>query len=354
MSDIAQPITGPAHEAPIASRVRAPRLARHTITLDDGHVVGLAVSGRGIPIVVIHGFTAEGFLYAQTLNRLVKRGFKVVAIDMASHGSTQGLPLGGGSLQAYGELLGRAVDELGIRKAIFAGHSMGGRCVAEFASLHTERVVALLLLDAIVGDTWDRMTMAFRVAPWLMPPFGVALVGDSLSTVPMLSDREQAVKFLRLFAPTLVGHALQPWRLIGPALSIVRSAPSRPLLEHLEAEMVPTFVIHGDRDAIVPICTARDVARRSGGTLVTVHGGGHSWLLKDPESLPAIVEDLLADQLGYAIRNAIGAAGAESIEELEEACFEPGAKILELTPELRWTPVDEAHREPRYTWSISD
>ncbi len=298
MSDIVQPITGPAREAPVASRVRAPRLARHTITLDDGHVVGLAVSGRGVPIVVIHGFTAEGFLYAQTLNRLVKRGFKVVAIDMASHGSTQGLPLGGGSMQAYGELLGRAVSELGIRKAVFAGHSMGGRCVAEFAALHTDRVIALLLLDAIIGDTWDRMTLAFKLAPWLMPAFGVALVGDSLSTVPMLSDRDQAMKFIRLVVPTLVGHALQPWRLVGPAASIIRSASSQDLLEHLESELVPTFVIHGDRDAIVPWCTARDAARRSGGQLVTVHRATHSWLLRDPETLPAIVEDLLGDRPG--------------------------------------------------------
>jgi pimeloyl-ACP methyl ester carboxylesterase len=354
LSDGFEPITGPASEAPVPNRVRAPRLARHTIALADGHVVGLAVSGRGVPIVVIHGFTAEGFLYAQTLNRLVMRGFKVIAVDMASHGSTQGLPLGGASLHDYGELLGRAIGELGIRKAIFAGHSMGGRCITEFAVQQPERVIALLLLDAIVGDTWDRMTMLFRVAPWVMPAFGVALVGDSLSTVPMLSDREQATKFLRLVTPTLVGHAVQPWRLIGPALSIVRSPASRPLLDQLDENLVPTFVIHGDRDAIVPMCTARDAARRSGGQLVTVHGASHSWLLKDPETLPAIVEDLLGDQLGYAIRNAIGAAGAESVDELEEICYEPGAKVLDLTPEVRWTPVDEAHRRPRYTWTISE
>lgn len=354
MSEVTQPLTGPANEAFEASRVRAPRLARRAITLDDGHVVGLAVSGRGIPIVVIHGFTAEGFLYAQTLNRLVQRGFKVVAIDMASHGSTQGLPLGGGSLEAYAELLGRAIDELGIKKAIFAGHSMGGRCVAEYGVLHPDRVISLLLLDAIVGDTWDRMALGFRFAPWMLAPFGLALVGDSLSTVPMLSDREQATKFLRLLAPTLLGHALQPWRLIGPAASIIRSPRSSAVLDQLKADEVPTFVIHGDRDAIVPVCTARHAARRSGGQLVTVHGGSHSWLLRDPETLPAIVEDLIVGKLGTAIRAAIGAAGAESVEELEEICFEPDAKVLQLTPELKWTNVDEAHRRPHYTWTITD
>ncbi len=224
MTEVIQPITGPALEPPEPFRVRAPRLACHTITLEDGHEVGLAVSGRGVPIVVIHGFTAEGFLYAQTLNRLVKRGFKVIAVDMAHHGSTQGLPLGGGDMQAYADLLARVIDELGIRKAIFAGHSMGGRCVTNYGATHPDRTIALLLLDAIVGDVWDAMTLAFRIAPWLMVPFGVALVGDSVTTVPLFSDREQATKFLRLLAPTLIGHALEPWRLVGPAFSIIRSA----------------------------------------------------------------------------------------------------------------------------------
>jgi len=359
MSELIDPVVGPAIEPSEPSAMRAPRLARHTITLDDGHVVGLAVSGRGVPIVVIHGFTAEGFLYAQTLNRLVQRGFKVVAIDMASHGSTEGLPLAGSDLAAYGRLLGRAVDELGIKRAIFAGHSMGGRCITDYASVNPDRAIALMLLDAIVGDTWDRMVLAFRLAPWLMVPFGGALLVDSMSTVPMLSDREQAAKFLRLLAPTLIGHALQPWRLIGPAFSIIRSSASGPLLEDLADARVPTFVIQGDRDAIVPFCTARDAARRSGGQLVRVHGAGHSWLLKDPETLPAIVEDLLQDRLGVAIRGALSAAGlsaagAEGLAELEEACYEPDAKILALTPALDWTPSGETQPEPRYDWTVSE
>src|SRR5438067_1830428 len=88
-----------------AQRVAAPRLARHTITLADGHRVGLAVSGKGVPLVVVHGYSAEGFLYAQTLSRLVGMGFKVVAVDTAGHGSTRGLPQNGARLSSYTELL---------------------------------------------------------------------------------------------------------------------------------------------------------------------------------------------------------------------------------------------------------
>jgi pimeloyl-ACP methyl ester carboxylesterase len=354
VADLHEPVVGPANETAEALRVAAPRLARHTFTLADGHPVGLAVSGRGVPLVVIHGFSAEGFLYAQTLNRLVLRGFKVIAIDMAGHGSTQGLPMSGGDMSAYADLLGRTLEELGIRKAILAGHSMGGRVITDYAVEHGERALALLLLDAIVGDTWDHMVTAFRFAPWLMPPFGLALLADSASTVPVIKDTRQAAKFLRLLTPTIVGHVLEPWRLIGPAISILRSSPSRPLLEQLARDDIPTVVIQGDRDIIVPPCTARDAAKRAKCQLVTVHGAAHSWLLRDPETLPAIVEDLLASQLGAAIREELGAAGAEDVDELEATFYEPGAPILDLTPELVFTKIDEAHRSPQYTWSITD
>src|SRR5690606_24254298 len=113
--------------------------------LDDDHAVGVAVCGQGLPVVLVHGFTAEGILYAQTLSRLVHMGFKVVAIDVAGHGSTHGLPADGHSLDAYTQLLRRVLDELGVRRAVFVGHSMGGRLVTELVAENPERAVAVVL-----------------------------------------------------------------------------------------------------------------------------------------------------------------------------------------------------------------
>ena len=67
---------------------------------------------------------------------------------------------------------------------------------------------------------------------------------------------------------------------------------------------IPVVVIHGDRDMPVPYSTAVDAARRSAGTLVTVKGGTHSWVLKDPETLPAIVAALLDGPLAWCGRHA--------------------------------------------------
>ncbi|MEO9223406.1 MAG: alpha/beta hydrolase, partial [Acidimicrobiales bacterium] len=220
------PIRGPAPEGEVTSHGQRPRLVRTSLILDDGTRVGVSIAGRGLPLVVVHGYSAEGFLYAQTLSRLVDLGFQVVAIDTAGHGGTQGFPAMGAPFSAYVELLGRAIDALGIRHAVLAGHSMGGRMVAELASLRPERTVGVVLLDAIVGDTWDRMTQGFRVAPFAFLPYAGLLIWDSVSPLHFLRDPAQAVKFARLGTPVLAGHFRHPGRLAGPAMSLVRSGKS--------------------------------------------------------------------------------------------------------------------------------
>jgi pimeloyl-ACP methyl ester carboxylesterase len=358
-----EPVIGPGPEH--ARRARLPRLARHSITLADGHRVAVAVCGRGVPLVVVHGFTAEGILYAQTLSRLVSMGFKVVAIDVAGHGGTQGLPTGGANLRSYSHMLGQVLDALGIERAVLAGHSMGGRLVTQLAADEPERAIAVVLIDAIVGDTWDALVNASRLFPPLLGGLAGILVLDTLSTVPLFRDPTQAAKMARLVTPTLIGHVRRPWRLLGPAVSILRSRGSRWMLEKLAQERVPVFVVHGDRDAVVPLATGRAAARRSHGELVVVHRASHSWLLKDPEAAPAITAELLGGSLGAAIVDALAAAGVDTAElrpgthpsdeltdAIEAALYSPGALVLELTPPPRPVDPDALRRPPRYRWSI--
>jgi pimeloyl-ACP methyl ester carboxylesterase len=357
--ELTEPIVGPMTEpvAPERGRVVLPRLARHHITLEDGHEVGVAVCGRGVPLVVVHGFSAEGILYAQTLSRLVDLGFKVIAIDVAGHGGTLGLPTGAGSLSSYTDLLSRVLDQLGIEKAVLAGHSMGGRLVTELAARQPDRAIAVILLDAIVGDPWDNMVNLFRVCPPLLAGIGVTLVVDTLTTIPLFKDPAQARKLGRLVTPTLLGHVRRPWRLVGPAVSILRSRGSRWMLERIAAERIPLFAIHGDRDLAVPIATARSAARRGRGELVVVHGGSHSWLLKDPESLPAIMHRLMQGRLGTAVLKAILEGGVDpndsTPDDVESVFYRPGSLAVRLTPDGSFHDVEELHRRPRYRFSIT-
>jgi pimeloyl-ACP methyl ester carboxylesterase len=232
---------------------------------------------------------------------------------------------------------------------------MGGRLVTELAASQPERAIAVVLLDAIVGDTWDRMVNLFRVFPPLLVGVGTTLVVDTISTVPLFRDPRQALKLGRLVVPTIAGHVRRPWRLLGPAASILRSRGTRWMLDKLRDERIPVFAIHGDRDVAVPIATAKDAARRSRGDLVVVHGASHSWLLKDPESLPAIMHALMRGRLGTAILKARLEHGLDldaTDDDIEAALYDPDALVLELTPRQQLHDTEDLHRPPRYRWRV--
>jgi pimeloyl-ACP methyl ester carboxylesterase len=328
-----------------------PRLARHRLTV-DGHQVGVAIGGHGLPLVLASGLLLTDRLYVQTLSRLAGAGFRVVAVDVAG----SGLSDDGKGLDEYGRLLGRVLDELEVERAVLAGHSLGGRLVTELAARRPERVVALLLVDASVGAPWDMLVRLVGYAPPSVGMLGAMLLADTLGTVPFARDFGQAAKLSRLAVPVVLGHLGAPWRLFGPGLSALYAAASAPLLDRVALTATPVVVVHGDYDLVVPLATARDTARRTAGELVVVHGATHSWLLQDPETLPAIARELLAGDLGAACAQAVLDAGLDPAAPLSavDDAFAPAGTLLRRLgpPELGPRPVP-APRTPHYRWSRS-
>jgi hypothetical protein len=123
---------------------------------------------------------------------------------------------------------------------------------------------------------------------------------------------------------------------------------------------VSTFVLHGDRDYAVPLATARSAAQLANGQLVVIRGASHSWVLKDPETLPGVVYDLLGDGLGAAQRRALLHAGLVPGEatraDVEAAFYDRGALVQRLAPAEktldRHDPAPRPRRS-RYTWKVT-
>jgi len=137
-------------------------------------------------------------------------------------------------------------------------------------------------------------------------------------------------------------------------LSILRTRSSRYALDELARHDVPVFVLHGALDLAVPHRTARDTARRTDGVLVTIERAGHSWLLRDPETLPAIVAELLAAELGESIRRSLRGAGVRAkyptIDDVESVCYSADARVFSLAPADPRKVVVGRHRRPKYRW----
>jgi len=176
---------------------------------------------------------------------------------------------------------------------------------------------------------------------------------------PLTRNPTQAMKLLRLSTPTMAGHLIRPWRLLGPMASILRTRSSRYALDAAADAGTPFYILHGDRDIAVPHRTSEDAARRVGADLITVEKAGHSWLLTDPETLPAIIAELLQGELGDDLRAAFVALGVgedPDLTAIESVCYDPGAAVFDLAlpEEVEYAGASVARSEPAFRWHRDD
>ena len=300
-----------------ATPIPTPVIGQGSVLLRGGERVSLTFAGRGVPVVCVHGFMLAGTHYPGLVRGLATLGFRAVALDVAGHGGSSMLRTNGHDAEEYSQLLGRALDELGIRRAILLGHSAGARLAAQLAVERPDQAIALVLVSAPLGDSWDARIRLFRLAPPALGTFSALLLANAA---------------LRLPPPELLAALSQPWRASGLGFSLLHARPSGPLLEELRATNVPVVFVHGDHDWVVPTAAARDAAHRSGGELVVVPRGTHFWLLDDPEGVQSQLQHLFRGTLRAAYEGALAAAGLDpataSADAIEDAFFEPGAAPL--------------------------
>lgn len=282
-----------------ATRVR---LSHHVMTLDDGHRVGVTVGGRGVPLVFLHGIALSGRAYVRLLSRLAGMGFLVVALDAAGHGVTPNLPRNAADLNHRVDLSLRALDALGVRKAVFVGHSMGGRMTIQLAAVAPERVMAAVLLNAAAGSPFDESIRTPIRSPRRAAQALVNAAYDAPGDPRRLSASERK-RYMWQMAGVLAHNVRTPFGLPGAVRAIIGSGDYTPMLEAMREHSVPTIVVHGELDLVVPFESAVDMAERADGTLYRVPGAYHSWMLANPRQGADMVRQLLAAELGGVLRD---------------------------------------------------
>lgn len=232
----------------------------------------------GPVLVMVHGFAASTHTWEPWIERL-GADYRIVTLDLPGHGLTRapdGFPPG---IDAFADHLGAVVDRLGLAKFTLIGSSMGGHTAWIYALRHPDRLDGLVLVGAAgwPAAADEERPAAFRV---LASPVGRALFGKMDSTPLMRNGLEAA------FAPTpqMVDEAMLT-RYVELARAPGRRAQTmalmqaeRPLAtpEKLAAIGVPTLIMHGDTDRLVPVADGRRFAEAiPGSTLIVYEGAGH-------------------------------------------------------------------------------
>jgi len=128
----------------------------------DGSQIRIIDSGRGTPVVFIHGIGGSMYGWRYQLAPLVAAGYRVVAFDNRGFGFSD-KPAHGYHNADYVRLVTSLLDSLGISSAVLVGHSMGGAIAVEFALAHPDRVRGLVLIDAAgFGVSWPGVLKIVR------------------------------------------------------------------------------------------------------------------------------------------------------------------------------------------------
>jgi non-heme chloroperoxidase len=265
-------------------------------TTKDGTRIFYNDWGQGQPVVFSHGWPLSADAFEDQMFFLANRGYRCIAHDRRGHGRSS-QPWTGNDMDSYADDLAALVAHLDLKDAVHVGHSTGGGEVARYIGRHgTSRVAKAVLIGAVPPVM---LKSASNPAGTPMEAFDGIRAG-------VLADRSQFWKDLsmpfygynRAGAKISEGVRESFWlqgMMAGMPASYfcVKAFSETDMTEDLKKFDVPTLILHGDDDQIVPIAAAALLSAKlvKGAQLKVYPGAPHGMCttLKDQVSA-----DLLA------------------------------------------------------------
>ena len=267
-----------------------------TITTPDGTAIFYKDWGTGRPVVFSHGWPLNADAWDDQLLFLAGEGYRTIAHDRRSHGRSS-QTWEGNDLDTYADDLAALLDTLDLHQAVLVGHSTGGGEVARYVGRHgTSRVARAVLVGAVTP-------LMLKTAS---NPHGTPIeVFDAIRS-GVAGDRSQyyqdlSIPFFGANRPgSRVSQGLRDafwlWSMqvgLKGAYDCVKAFSETDLTADLKRFDVPTLIIHGDDDQIVPIVTSALLSAKlvRNATLKIYPGAGHGLPLTHKDQFNA---DLLA------------------------------------------------------------
>jgi non-heme chloroperoxidase len=272
-------------------------MSSSTITTKDGTEIYYKDWGKGPVVMFSHGWPLSSDAWDGQMLFLVHNGFRVVAHDRRGHGRSSQVS-SGNDMDGYADDLAAVIEALDLKDAILVGHSTGGGEVARYIGRHGTKRVAKVVLIAAVPPIMLKSAAN---------PEGLPMeVFDNMRS-SITNDRSQFYKDLatqfyganRPGAKVSQGILDQFWLWsmqagLKNAYESIKAFSETDFTEDLKKINVPTLVMHGEDDQIVPV---KDSAVK---TARLIRGAKEIYYPGAPHGLTATLQDQVnADLLAF-------------------------------------------------------
>ena len=268
-----------------------------TITTKDGTTIYYKDWGKGPAVTFSHGWPLDSDAWDGQLHFLAQKGFRAVAHDRRGHGRSS-QPSSGNDMDGYADDLAAVIEALDLKGATLIGHSTGGGEVARYIGRHgTKRVAGAALLAAV-----PPIMLKTAANPEGLPIEVFDNLRASLVKNPWQFYKDLALMFYganRPGAKVPQGTLDQFWLWsmqagLKGAYESIKAFSETDFTEDLKKFDVPTLVLHGEDDQIVPV---KDSARKSARL---IKGAKETYYPGAPHGLTATHQDKVnADLLEF-------------------------------------------------------
>ena len=242
------------------------------------------VQGEGPPAVLLHGWGAEGASLQPLVAHLARR-YRTITPDLPGFGSTA-LPPTDWGVDDYADWTAQLLAKLGVGRALFVGHSNGGRISIVLAATRPDLVDRLVLVDS-AGLRPDLSAKQRAAAP-------VSKLGRAASGLPLVGGLAE-----RMRGRWHRALGAEDYASAGPLRGTFVKIVNRDLRDLLPRVQAPTLVLWGERDDATPLSAAETMQQLiPDARLVVLPGAGHySYLDRPVEACAALDEFLTSSQV---------------------------------------------------------